>query len=186
MKVEYFYERANFLASFLSPPDAASGSGSGCPVMQGNWISESNSVSEIWNGQFQCIASTFLIDDNSMYHEISVKIEWNSLFDLVFVSLAVGSVSLRHGARLPAKGWVLERLSDVAACKVTNQHRHDLLMCRHQLLKKKLGPRRSKSASPYFLLVFFYNLLTILVSSVASFMSCPYEFFFPNTINMFS
>ncbi|CAL4950794.1 unnamed protein product [Urochloa decumbens] len=36
-KSEYFYERGNFLASFLSPPDAAaSGSGSGCPVMQGN------------------------------------------------------------------------------------------------------------------------------------------------------
>ncbi|CAL4964505.1 unnamed protein product [Urochloa decumbens] len=36
-KSEYFYERGNFLASFLSPPDAeSSGSGSGCPVMQGN------------------------------------------------------------------------------------------------------------------------------------------------------
>lgn len=39
-KSEYFYERGNFLAGFLSPPDAASGSGSGsgsgCPVMQGN------------------------------------------------------------------------------------------------------------------------------------------------------
>ncbi|CAO2174200.1 unnamed protein product [Urochloa humidicola] len=36
-KSEYFYERGNFLASFLSPPDAAAlGSGPGCPVMQGN------------------------------------------------------------------------------------------------------------------------------------------------------
>ena len=37
-KSEYFYERGNFLAGFLSPPEAASGSGSGsgCPVMQGN------------------------------------------------------------------------------------------------------------------------------------------------------
>ncbi|TVU22382.1 hypothetical protein EJB05_32073, partial [Eragrostis curvula] len=38
-KTEYFYERGNFLASFLSPPAAngaaASGS-SGCPVMRGN------------------------------------------------------------------------------------------------------------------------------------------------------
>jgi hypothetical protein len=40
-KSEYFYERGNFLASFMSPPDAAApasgsaGSGSGCPVMQG-------------------------------------------------------------------------------------------------------------------------------------------------------
>uniref|UniRef100_A0A0A9C1E1 Uncharacterized protein n=1 Tax=Arundo donax TaxID=35708 RepID=A0A0A9C1E1_ARUDO len=37
-KAEYFYERGNFLASFLSPPvaDAAPGLGSGCPVMRGN------------------------------------------------------------------------------------------------------------------------------------------------------
>ncbi|KAG0537063.1 hypothetical protein BDA96_03G115600 [Sorghum bicolor] len=38
-KSEYFYERGNFLASFLSAPaaDAAPGSGSsGCPVMHGN------------------------------------------------------------------------------------------------------------------------------------------------------
>ncbi|XP_062207107.1 pathogen-related protein-like [Phragmites australis] len=37
-KAEYFYERGNFLASFLSAPPAAaaSGSGSGCPLMRGN------------------------------------------------------------------------------------------------------------------------------------------------------
>ncbi|WVZ71827.1 hypothetical protein U9M48_020362 [Paspalum notatum var. saurae] len=34
-KAEYFYERGNFLASFLSPTPAAS-SALGCPVMQGN------------------------------------------------------------------------------------------------------------------------------------------------------
>ncbi|KAE8819872.1 pathogen-related protein-like [Hordeum vulgare] len=33
-KAEYFYERGNFLASFLSAPVAASASG--CPVMRGN------------------------------------------------------------------------------------------------------------------------------------------------------
>uniref|UniRef100_A0A0E0JGC8 Uncharacterized protein n=1 Tax=Oryza punctata TaxID=4537 RepID=A0A0E0JGC8_ORYPU len=41
-KAEYFYERGNFLASFLSAPavaaatEASSGSGTGCPVMGGN------------------------------------------------------------------------------------------------------------------------------------------------------
>jgi hypothetical protein len=37
-KSEYFYERGNFLASFLSAPavDAAPASGSGCPVMRRN------------------------------------------------------------------------------------------------------------------------------------------------------
>lgn len=35
-KAEYFYERGNFLASFLSAPAAEAASGSGCPVMRGN------------------------------------------------------------------------------------------------------------------------------------------------------
>ncbi|VAH59615.1 unnamed protein product [Triticum turgidum subsp. durum] len=36
-KAEYFYERGNFLASFLSAPaTAAAASASGCPVMRGN------------------------------------------------------------------------------------------------------------------------------------------------------
>uniref|UniRef100_A0ACD5VZL3 Uncharacterized protein n=1 Tax=Avena sativa TaxID=4498 RepID=A0ACD5VZL3_AVESA len=36
-KVEFFYERGNFLASFLSAPDsAAAASASGCPVMREN------------------------------------------------------------------------------------------------------------------------------------------------------
>jgi len=37
-KAEYFYERGNFLASFLSTPAAAANdvSASGCPVMRGN------------------------------------------------------------------------------------------------------------------------------------------------------
>ncbi|VAH75525.1 unnamed protein product [Triticum turgidum subsp. durum] len=36
-KAEYFYERGNFLASFLSAPAAAAAtSASGCPVMRGN------------------------------------------------------------------------------------------------------------------------------------------------------
>ena len=35
-KAEYFYERGNFLASFLSAPAAAATSASGCPVMKAN------------------------------------------------------------------------------------------------------------------------------------------------------
>jgi hypothetical protein len=37
-KVEYYYERGNFLAGFLSAPAAAAAaaSASGCPVMTGN------------------------------------------------------------------------------------------------------------------------------------------------------
>jgi hypothetical protein len=35
-KAEYFYERGNFLAGFLSAPGAAAESASGCPVMRGN------------------------------------------------------------------------------------------------------------------------------------------------------
>jgi hypothetical protein len=35
-KEEYFYERGNFLAGFLSAPAAADDAGSGCPVMRGN------------------------------------------------------------------------------------------------------------------------------------------------------
>ncbi|EMS61562.1 hypothetical protein TRIUR3_07764 [Triticum urartu] len=35
-KAEFFYERGNFLASFLSAPPAAAASASGCPVMRGD------------------------------------------------------------------------------------------------------------------------------------------------------
>jgi hypothetical protein len=35
-KAEFFYERGNFLASFLSAPASAAASASGCPVMTGN------------------------------------------------------------------------------------------------------------------------------------------------------
>uniref|UniRef100_R7WA18 Pathogen-related protein n=1 Tax=Aegilops tauschii TaxID=37682 RepID=R7WA18_AEGTA len=35
-KAEYFYERGNFLAGFLSSPAAAAASASGCPVMRAN------------------------------------------------------------------------------------------------------------------------------------------------------
>jgi hypothetical protein len=36
-KAEYFYERGNFLASFLSAPaSTVAASDSGCPVMRGN------------------------------------------------------------------------------------------------------------------------------------------------------
>jgi hypothetical protein len=35
-KAEYYYERGNFLASFLSPPAASAASASGCPMMKAN------------------------------------------------------------------------------------------------------------------------------------------------------
>ncbi|KAM3300689.1 hypothetical protein ACQJBY_041614 [Aegilops geniculata] len=35
-KAEFFYERGNFLASFLSAPASATASASGCPVMRGD------------------------------------------------------------------------------------------------------------------------------------------------------